>query len=555
MVLSLPQLANPKDLKANPEPMFGSYNEGGLDSRHCFDREGRLAPYGFQSVEDKNTTKWAKPLMVDWDNVDWGSLQDQCAEKNKDRYEYKPRASPSKLWYPTNENGIDSNQTFGSDERDDSSWFPKSAKKYKKRTAVLLRGWDSLVYTRDILQNVRAMITELSLHSGGEYSVYLMVHIRDKEQAIFESAHEYQKALTVNVPRELHNISILFNVPLLEAWYPLIGQDTGGSGQDQQHHMDQPLQLFSLLHPEFDHVWQMEIDTRYTGHWYNFFENAAAWSRNQPRKLQWERHAKYYMPSAHSTYANLSAIVEEENPKGGVWGPLLSGAGTKEAVPSPAMPAPEGPSQEDDHYTWGVGEDADLVSPAPITDNHPSASGPHSHIYTQIIPQNFPGNPDIPFRFVPYVPLVRVSKRLLCVMHASQIETGIDLIPETMPATLAILHGFKIAFFPLPNYLDTENGEAEYSPDTVEKQMNGIGDDSPWGSGAPDGIAAIWSRMTYWWTLSDDQYPNRLYSKWLGGREQERLDFGRKVDEEDKVKKESGRGRLCLPGILMHPIK
>ena len=143
-MLLLPLFTNPKDLRANPEPMFGSYNEGGLDSGHCFDREGRLAPYGFQSVEEKNTTKWAKPLKVDWDNVDWGSLQDQCVERNKDRYQYKPRASPSKLWYPAKGNAMDGNQTVSSDEQDDSSWFPRSAKTYKKRTAVLLHGWTRL---------------------------------------------------------------------------------------------------------------------------------------------------------------------------------------------------------------------------------------------------------------------------------------------------------------------------------------------------------------------------------------------------------------------------
>lgn len=555
MVLSQPLFANSMHLKANPEPMFGSYYEGGLDSRHCFDREGRLGPYGFQSVEGNHTIQRAKFSKVDWDNVDWGSLQDQCAERNRDRYEYEPRASPLKLSYPTKKDILDSNQTVGSDEQEDSGRFPRSAKKYKKRTAVLLRGWDSLDYTSDILQNVRAMITELSLHSGGEYSVYLMIHIKDKEQAIFESPHEYQKALIDSVPRELHNISILFNVPLLEAWYPLISQDTGGLGQDQEHHMDQPLQLFSLLHPEFDHVWQSELDNRYTGHWYNFLENAAAWSRNQPRKLQWERHAKFYMPSAHSTYANLSAIIEEENPKGGIWGPLRSGTGTEKAVPSPAIPSPEGHVLEEDHYTWGVGEDADLLSTAPIVNVHPSASGSNSQIYTPMIPQNFPGDPDIPLRFLPYVPLVRVSKRLLRVMHASQIETGIDLIPETMPATLAVLHGFKVAFFPLPNYLDTENGDVTYNSDTVEKQMNGMGDDSPWKPGAPEEIGVMWSRMTFWWTSGKDQYPKRLYRKWLGGREQESLDFAKKADEEDEVKKENDRRRLCLPGILMHPIK
>ena len=38
--------------------------------------------------------------------------------------------------------------------------------------------------------------------------------------------------------------------------------------------LNQALQVFAKLHPEFDHFWQTELDVRYTGHWYNLLENA-----------------------------------------------------------------------------------------------------------------------------------------------------------------------------------------------------------------------------------------------------------------------------------------
>lgn len=191
--------------------------------------------------------------------------------------------------------------------------FFSPSKKYKDKTAVLLRAWQGIEYTSDLLQSVRSMISELSLHTGGEYSVYLVVETMDKDGPILASpgSGANQKLLDDIVPRELRNEMILFNQDLLKAWYPTIDQGGGHSS-----HMNQPLQLFFIINPDFTFVWQFKLDVSYTGNWYNFLESAESWARRQPRKLQWERAAKFFfsIPSYCGSYANLSDSVEAALP-------------------------------------------------------------------------------------------------------------------------------------------------------------------------------------------------------------------------------------------------
>ncbi|KAF6225300.1 hypothetical protein HO173_012851 [Letharia columbiana] len=80
------------------------------------------------------------------------------------------------------------------------------------------------------------------------------------------------------------------------------------------------------MNPDFVFLWQFELDVRYTGNWYNILENAESWARKQPRKLQFERAARFYIPSYHGTYASFSDTVEAANPDGGVRGPVRSWA-------------------------------------------------------------------------------------------------------------------------------------------------------------------------------------------------------------------------------------
>ncbi|CAF9919556.1 MAG: hypothetical protein ALECFALPRED_001216 [Alectoria fallacina] len=418
-----------------------------------------------------------------------------------------------------------------------------SSKKYKERTAVLLRAWQGMEYTSELLQSVRSMISELSLHTGGEYSIYLMVEIKDKDRPILNSpgSGAYQKALDDIVPREFHNMTILFNQDLLEAWYPTIDQIGG-----QSLHMNQPLQLFSIMNPDFASVWQFELDVRYTGNWYNFLENAESWACQQPRKLQWERAAKFFIPSYHGSYANFSDSIETANPDGGVWGPVRSGA-----IPRPLGPKPPRKTAAEDDYSWGVGEEADVISVSPIIDLN------HTELFKKNAIYGFPEGQDPPRRSLMVTPVVRLSRQLLRIMHDVQRKQGLDIRSEMFAHTMALLHGLKVVHFPIPQYLDHQD-EVDGSKD-VNRLFNTVGPNGTFTDFAAQDMIKMRARSTFWWRLEFDQYPRTLYRRWYGlegdaSAVQEVNPNGHKDTPypyplEDKV------GRLCLPGILLHPVK
>ena len=76
-------------------------------------------------------------------------------------------------------------------------------------------------WTEDHRQYLRALIMELSLHSGGEYEVFLLVHVKDDELPIFSDPATVE-ALRNAIPEEFRNMALFFNTKMLEAWYPKI---------------------------------------------------------------------------------------------------------------------------------------------------------------------------------------------------------------------------------------------------------------------------------------------------------------------------------------------
>jgi hypothetical protein len=92
---------------------------------------------------------------------------------------------------------------------------------FKPRTAVVLRTWTDMEYTENDLHYIRSIIMELSLLSGAEYEVILLVDAKDTELP-----HPADRAgldnLKSSLPRELQDLAIFFNSQILEDWYPKI---------------------------------------------------------------------------------------------------------------------------------------------------------------------------------------------------------------------------------------------------------------------------------------------------------------------------------------------
>ena len=128
---------------------------------------------------------------MDWNRVNWGQLQDKCYKRNADRYAPKtPTKTPDKRIAP------------------------------EPRTAVLIRTYIGKEYSENDIYVLRSLVTELSLQSGGEYSVFLLLHVKD-DQIPIEVADVARQIIKENVPREFWDITVLWNVPMVASRYPL----------------------------------------------------------------------------------------------------------------------------------------------------------------------------------------------------------------------------------------------------------------------------------------------------------------------------------------------
>lgn len=206
--------------------------------------------------------EWEQPSGVNWTDVDWGTLQDQCVQVNADRYALVATPMRQPLRNATAEDLAFNSTENKSKSKTKSLFFRKP----KPRTAVVVRAHHKMHFGTDTMMHLRSLIAELSLHSGGEYSIFLLVEFQGDDRSIDEP-EVYQDILEKHIPLELHNMTILYHrKSLMSSWYP--------KSTLQVESLNQGLQVFAELHPEFDHFWQMELDVRYTGHWYNFLENA-----------------------------------------------------------------------------------------------------------------------------------------------------------------------------------------------------------------------------------------------------------------------------------------
>lgn len=149
--------------------------------------------------------------------VNWATLQQDCLQRNADRYH--PSNIPKTLTLHKEYNkGIDEYVLRGEDAETSQS---NASAIFKPRTAVVLRTWLDMEYTENDLHYIQSMIMELSLLSGAEYEVVLLVDAknarlpRPTDKAGIDS-------LKSSLPRELQDLAVFFNSEILEDWYPKI---------------------------------------------------------------------------------------------------------------------------------------------------------------------------------------------------------------------------------------------------------------------------------------------------------------------------------------------
>ena len=233
-------------------------------------------------------------------------------------------------------------------------------------------------------------------------------------------------------------------------------------------------------------------------------------------------------------------MIANQTVSGGIWG------AERTTGIEPIGPEPPTESSENDNYEWGVGEEADLINLAPVF--NPVGS---SFLHKDSV-DHYTDGKKTPRRATGTSQMIRMSKRLLRAMHHGQVALGSHMAPEMFPYSTALHHGLKLVVFPLPVYLDYAK---------TPKDMNRIFNHDEGKSllNSPYKYEDIWRRMSYWSTLdSQTNYPDELYKRWLGYVSitlflvQLRRLAGLGAD---LLQSGDPTERLCLPGLLLHPIK
>ncbi|RDW82914.1 hypothetical protein BP5796_04405 [Coleophoma crateriformis] len=536
-------------------PQLGAYYVLDMDSNLCFERETRLGPYGFLEPGSKATGS------KNWDTVDWGQLQETCAKKNQGRFnraiatfstlhmdaERSPQenittqekrvrettllerrttrkdAIARRAVKKENHLGKSQIETRDHDDLHDMTTDSQTLKPHA-RTAVLLRANSTRVWSENDKQNIRAMVAELSLLSGGEYQVFILFQILDNSKPIFSDPEVYSATLRASVPQEFRSMTVLYNDQLFEDIYT---KTQPGYHSDSDSHW-LPVQKFALDYSGFDYYWNWDLDSRYTGHYYNFLEKLGEFADMQPRKGLWERNERYYIPEIHGAYASEFRSRLELKYAGAPtqWGPLH--IVTVDAIgPNPPVDDPI-----DDNYEWGVHEQADFISLAPIFNTISTNIANKDDVWGYLGPEVTP-------RRSTHTLQSRLSKKLLQIMHAENLA-GNHLGSHMAPATVSLLHGLKAVYAPHPIFLDRE---------WKGKSLNRWFNPGPHGESGSTQASPFSTDHTQrfqgvtWGTNSD--VPTKMYRHWLG------LEDGGIGGQ----KWEKTNGRTCLPPMLLYPVQ
>lgn len=514
-------------------PIFGSYDLLNLRKDVCFERYGRYGSYGLGYSADKGgsglglhgdnslaDTVWSTAGPIDWSVVDLGDAQRRCRDRNHKRY------APVK----TDQN--ESNRSMTEFPEIDWQKYHNQAGNDSviPRKAVVLRGWTGLEYLPGLKLYIRSLVNELSLQSGGEYDIHLLVEVKDKNRTFWESKPVYDDILAEYVPAEFRAMTTLWSQELMEIMYPGPFEPQfrdHGSMYPAMRSMHFALQWFMLQHPEYEYIWNWEMDLRYIGHWYELFDSVGKWAKKQPRNHLWARNARYFISGLFDNWEAFTQDTEQRTPNDITDDPRFK------PNPTPG---------EDTHDE----EEADFITLNPIFNPAETLWNRREDV------TGYDTNLPIPERRAAIVAASRFSRRLLLAMHYENSQNRHSMGSEMFPTSMALHHGLKAVYVPHPVYLERDwnstyassifNGGPEGATDGFEDSVFGVG---------PLGGYTALAQSTYYY---EAQFAEFLWWRWLGYRDY-RYDEGGAEDELKGGWLRKRKGRMCLRSVLLHPIK
>ena len=562
--------------KGFPDAVMGSAQLLGMRHDICYERFGRLGPYGLgysinrggsgaqqEGEREGADDVWSEIPEVDYRQVNWAEAQQMCAALNSHRFKELPKPRIDRFRAMQ----VGSIQKRQEDEPSDFVGIPpkpqtsqhKPGKERLPRTALVIRTWWDYRYTPEDLIYLRSLISELTILSGGEYTVHFLIQVKDDNIPIWSDDETYERVLRDSLPEEFRGLGTLWNERQMLLMY-------GGLEETWMRKLPihgvyrstfMPMQYFAYQHPEYDFFWNWEMDIRSTNHWYHLFDSVTQWAKKQPRKYLWERNSRFYIPSKHGSWEDFSHTVRVQTDQGtnsanNMWSGIRAGG----KVPGAANQAgdrpvwgPERPlddkvdfpddvqpptSFEKDKYSWGVGEDADLITFNPLFDPDGTtwllADDTTGYNITQ-------GRPP---RRTAIITASRLSRKLLIDMHKETTLNHHSMFSEMWPASCALHHGLKVVYAPHAEYIDRK-----WPIDYLESTFNGGRNGATGGSRTSVfGDREHNFRGTTWYYNAG--FPEVLWNRWLG------MKFNNGGGEMEEME---GEGRMCLPGMLLHPIK
>jgi hypothetical protein len=567
-----------------PDNIFGSYEVLGLRNDVCFERFGRLGPYGLGYSKRRGGTGaamegdregieqiWKTSPEVDYREVQWADIMNRCLEKNKARFLGQEKDSKNSFQamavpkangtYPGALSKPLESKATNSTVHDQLRATPK---KLLHRTAVLVRTWSDYEYDDEDIMYLRALISELSVASGGEYQVHFLIHVKDDNKQIWADEKVHAEVLEKALPAEFAGMGTLWSERQMGLIYGGIFdskfRDLPVHGAYRSAYM--PVTYFAHQHPEFEYFWNWEMDVRYTGHYYHLFEQVSKWTAVQPRKGLWERNSRFYVPSVHGPWEDFKHTVrvqtehgtnnqanrwsshlppnphvpetKVQKPENPIWGPELPQDYPDIEIDEAVKP-PHAISEDKAGQEWGLGEPADLIVFNPLFDPD------QTHWLLAQDVTGYEKTHGLPPRRAAINTSGRLSRRLLETMHREQWHFRHTMSTEMWPATVALHHGLKAVYAPHPVFVDRK-WPARYLAAIFNNGRNGA-------SGG--GKLSVFSEERQHNFLGTTWYyhagfaPN-LWKRWLGY----------KVDGDGGEEEElAGEGRMCLPAMLLHPIK
>ncbi|KAI9843344.1 MAG: hypothetical protein M1837_006470 [Sclerophora amabilis] len=590
-----------------PDNIMGSYKLLGIRDDICFDRFGRLGPYGYgYSVKSGGTgtglhgdregveSVWGQDGGVDFRAFKWAEIQAQCLQLNRGRFKRNDQSEQGRqesryqAWPPMTrgnsntkrsrsekiepgargqhsaassgmvQTANEKNVQPGKSSKGDAKTSEKNS---LSRTAFIIRTWWDYDYKEEDILYIRSLITELSLLSGGEYTVHFLVHVKDDSYPIWADEDVYQRVLRHSLPEEFWGLATLWTERQMGLIYGGLQESffRGLPVHGAYRGTFLPLQWFAQQHTEYDFYWHWEMDARYTGHYYHFLDRVTQWAKKQPRKGLWERSSRFYVPSVDGSWEDFTQMVRVQTEKGGdnpnkMWGaphpdipefPRDAGKGD-EPVWGPQRPPQESDilklaedvepptSYDKDRYEWGVAEEADLITFNPMFDPDKT---------TWVLADDITGyntTAKLPPRRAATITATRLSRKLLGTLHQETYRMRHSMFSEAWPASCALHHGYKAVYVPHPVYIDRE-WPTKYLASVFNGGRNGAtggARTSVFGDREHNFLGTTW--------FYNAGFAPNLWRRWLGFR----VDNGGGEEEEM-----ANEGRMCLPGMLLHPVK